>query len=142
MLALVTAGGPPGNAPIADQTTPAETANPLPQALGPDTAIVIAFGLTLYLLALARRQQILTGDDRVEDDLEDRRIARTPRKRPTVMTVLVEQPQSCSAGGRGRRPRLRRAPALRDAITIAGLAWPSCRVPLACSLASIPTGPT
>jgi multicomponent Na+:H+ antiporter subunit C len=39
------------------------------------TAIVISFGLTLYLLALARRQQILTGDDLVEDDVEDRRIA-------------------------------------------------------------------
>ncbi|MFW2382496.1 MAG: NADH-quinone oxidoreductase subunit K [Acidimicrobiales bacterium] len=75
VLALVTAGGPPGQPPIADRTTPAETANPLPQALGL-TAIVIAFGLTLYLLALARRQQILTGDDQVEDDLEDRRIAR------------------------------------------------------------------
>jgi multicomponent Na+:H+ antiporter subunit C len=75
VLALVTAGGRPGDAPIADQTTPAESANPLPQALGL-TAIVIAFGLTLYLLALARRQQILSGDDQVEDDLEDRRIAR------------------------------------------------------------------
>lgn len=75
VLALVTAGGSPGQPPIADRTNPAETANPLPQALGL-TAIVIAFGLTLYLLALARRQQILTGDDQVEDDLEDRRIAR------------------------------------------------------------------
>ncbi len=75
VLALVTAGGGPGDAPIADQATPAESANPLPQALGL-TAIVIAFGLTLYLLALARRQQILSGDDQVEDDLEDRRIAR------------------------------------------------------------------
>ncbi len=74
VLALVTAGGSPGDAPIADQTTPDATANPLPQALGL-TAIVIAFGLTLFLLALARRQQILTGDDQVEDDLEDRRIA-------------------------------------------------------------------
>jgi multicomponent Na+:H+ antiporter subunit C len=51
-----------------------DTANPLPQALSL-TAIVISFGLTLYLLALARRQQILTGDDLVEDDVEDRRIA-------------------------------------------------------------------
>lgn len=74
VLALVTAGGSPGDAPIADQTNPDATANPLPQALGL-TAIVIAFGLTLFLLALARRQQILTGDDQVEDDLEDRRIA-------------------------------------------------------------------
>jgi multicomponent Na+:H+ antiporter subunit C len=74
VLALVTSGGPAGDAPIADQTTPATTANPVPQALAL-TAIVISFGLTLFLLALARRQQLLTGDDLVEDDLEDRRIA-------------------------------------------------------------------
>ena len=36
---------------------------------------MISFGLTLFLLALARRQQDLSGDDLVEDDLEDRRIA-------------------------------------------------------------------
>jgi multicomponent Na+:H+ antiporter subunit C len=48
--------------------------DPLPQAFAL-TAIVISFGLTLFLLALARRQAQLTGDDLVEDDLEDRRIA-------------------------------------------------------------------
>jgi multicomponent Na+:H+ antiporter subunit C len=31
----------------------------------------------LFVLALARRQQVLTGDDLVEDDVEDRRIATT-----------------------------------------------------------------
>jgi len=71
VLGLIAAGGPSGNAPIA----PAEaTANPLPQALSL-TAIVISFGLTLFLLALAARQRTLTGDDLVEDDLEDRRVA-------------------------------------------------------------------
>ena len=74
VLALLTAGGPPGEAPIANQTTPGAAANPLPQALAL-TAIVISFGLTLFLLALARRQHSLSGDDLVEDDLEDRRIA-------------------------------------------------------------------
>ena len=49
-------------------------ANPLPQALTL-TAIVISFSLTLFLLALARRQRTITDDDLVEDDLEDRRIA-------------------------------------------------------------------
>ncbi len=34
-----------------------------------------SFGLTLFVLALARRQQQLTGNDLVEDDIEDRRIA-------------------------------------------------------------------
>lgn len=74
VLALLVSGGEPGDAPIANLTTPSDSANPLPQALAL-TAIVISFGLTLFLLALARRQQILTGDDLVEDDLEDRRIA-------------------------------------------------------------------
>lgn len=74
VVALLTAGGSAGDAPIADQTTPDAMSNPLPQALAL-TAIVISFGLTLFLLALAGRQQSLAGDDNVEDDIEDRRIA-------------------------------------------------------------------
>ena len=73
VLALLTAGGAPGAAPIAG--TDAKLSNPVPQALAL-TAIVISFGLTLFLLALAARQQALTGDDHVEDDLEDQRIAK------------------------------------------------------------------
>ena len=73
VLALLVAGGRPGRPPLADEATAAEMSNPLPQALAL-TAIVISFGLSLFLLALARRQQALTGDDLVEDDVEDRRI--------------------------------------------------------------------
>ena len=73
VLSLLVSGGPPGDAPIANLTTPQDAANPLPQALAL-TAIVISFGLTLFLLALARRQHLLSGDDQVEDDLEDQRI--------------------------------------------------------------------
>ncbi|MYJ30319.1 MAG: Na+/H+ antiporter subunit C, partial [Acidimicrobiaceae bacterium] len=74
VVALIAAGGPAGRPPIAGQAEPEAMANPLPQALTL-TAIVISFGLTLFLLALARRQRTITGDDLVEDDLEDRRIA-------------------------------------------------------------------
>ena len=74
VVALITAGGRAGWPPIAGQAAPEDTSNPLPQALTL-TAIVISFGLTLFLLALARRQRTLSGDDLVEDDLEDRRIA-------------------------------------------------------------------
>lgn len=74
VLALLTAGGPAGDAPLVGAKPGDEQANPLPQALSL-TAIVISFGLTLFLLALARREQELTGDDFVEDDIEDRRIA-------------------------------------------------------------------
>jgi multicomponent Na+:H+ antiporter subunit C len=43
------------------------------------TAIVISFGVTAFLLAMAWRSFVLTGDDLVEDDREDRRIAREDR---------------------------------------------------------------
>lgn len=77
VIALVAVGGAGGAAPIAgDDAASSDFSNPLPQALAL-TAIVISFGLTLFLLALAGRQQQLTGDDLVEDDLEDRRIARS-----------------------------------------------------------------
>mgnify|MGYP001820918497 CR=1 FL=1 len=73
-IALLASGGRAGNPPIVDGEVDPDAATPLPQALSL-TAIVISFGLTLFVLALARRQQLLTGDDLVEDDVEDRRIA-------------------------------------------------------------------
>lgn len=75
VLSLLAAGGPAGESPLADRAPASEVSNPLPQALAL-TAIVIAFGLTIFLLALARRQHALSGDDLVEDDIEDRRVAR------------------------------------------------------------------
>ncbi|MBN2621877.1 MAG: NADH-quinone oxidoreductase subunit K [Acidimicrobiales bacterium] len=47
--------------------------DPLPQAFVL-TAIVITFGVTSFLLALAYRSWLLTGDDEVQDDVEDRLI--------------------------------------------------------------------
>lgn len=49
--------------------------DPLPQALAL-TSIVISFGVTALLLALAYRSFLLTDDDEVEDDLADRALAR------------------------------------------------------------------
>lgn len=74
VVALVAAGGAAGKPPIAGRAAAEDMANPLPQALTL-TAIVISFGLTLFLLALAKRQRTLSGDDLVEDDLEDHRVA-------------------------------------------------------------------
>ena len=48
--------------------------DPLPQAFVL-TAIVITFGVTTFLLALSYRSWVLTHDDVVQDDVEDRRIA-------------------------------------------------------------------
>lgn len=72
-LLLLMAGGRAGAAPIVDGTQGAY-ADPLPQALAL-TAIVITFGVSAYLLALAYRSWSLTRTDEVEDDIEDRRIA-------------------------------------------------------------------
>lgn len=73
VLALLASGGRAGAPPLAGASDD-RLSDPLPQAFSL-TAIVISFGLTLFVLALARRQQVLTGDDLVEDDIEDRRIA-------------------------------------------------------------------
>jgi multicomponent Na+:H+ antiporter subunit C len=52
-----------------------DVTDPLPQALVL-TAIVITFGVIAFLLALAYRSWVVTRHDDVEDDLEDRYIAR------------------------------------------------------------------
>ncbi len=76
-LLLLAAGGPSGAVPFVGRTdgpAGAGTADPLPQAMVL-TAIVITFGVTAFLLALAFRSWLLTGEDQVQDDVEDRRIA-------------------------------------------------------------------
>ena len=73
-LLLVTAGGRSGRPPIIDGVADGFS-DPLPQALAL-TAIVITFGVTAFLLALGFRSWQITDDDRVEDDVEDRLVAR------------------------------------------------------------------
>ena len=77
-LLLLSAGGPAGAVPFVGRLAgPAGegSADPLPQAMVL-TAIVITFGVSAFLLALAFRSWVLTGQDEVQDDVEDRRIAR------------------------------------------------------------------
>lgn len=74
-LVLLIAGGPAGRPPVADTAEPAEASDPLPQALAL-TAIVITFAVTALLLAVADRSVVLHGDDEVQDDVEDRLLAR------------------------------------------------------------------
>ena len=71
-LVLLVAGGQTAEAPLVGGEGP--FSDPLPQALAL-TAIVITFAMLGFLLALAWRAAHLDGEDRVEDDLEDRRIA-------------------------------------------------------------------
>lgn len=73
-ILLITAGRR-GEPPIIGETPPSSFADPLPQALVL-TSIVITFGVTMFLLALAYRSWILTDDDEVQDDVGDRDIAR------------------------------------------------------------------
>jgi multicomponent Na+:H+ antiporter subunit C len=77
-LLLLMVGGPAGRAPVTgDHATAASLqgmADPMPQALAL-TAIVISFGITAFLLVLAWRSWATSGTDKVEDDLEDRRVA-------------------------------------------------------------------
>lgn len=81
-LLLLLAGGRAGDAPfVGDDGPPAAAADPLPQALAL-TAIVITFGVTAFLLALAFRSWQHTHDDEVEDDPEDKRIASLAGQEP------------------------------------------------------------
>ena len=78
-LLLLLSGRRRGVAPFIGSTDGSRVADPMPQALAL-TAIVISFGVSAFLLALAYRSWQLTGDDLVEDDVEDRRIARDRRR--------------------------------------------------------------
>jgi multicomponent Na+:H+ antiporter subunit C len=73
-LLMMLSGRRRGVAPFIGSMFGERYADPMPQALAL-TAIVISFGVGALLLALAYRSWQLTGDDLVEDDVEDRRIA-------------------------------------------------------------------
>src|SRR3954447_22497567 len=73
-LLFLVAGGAAGRAPIVGSGD-GPMSDPLPQAMVL-TAIVITLGMTAFLLALAYRSWQLHHHDEVQDDLEDRRVAR------------------------------------------------------------------
>lgn len=73
-LLLLVAGGAAGSAPIVG-TSDQPMSDPLAQAMVL-TAIVITLGLTAFVLALSYRSWQLHRHDEVQDDVEDRRIAR------------------------------------------------------------------
>jgi multicomponent Na+:H+ antiporter subunit C len=74
-LALLVAGGRAGAAPILGEDPLVELSDPLAQAMVL-TSIVITLALTAFVLAMAYRSWQLSGHDEVQDDDEDRRIAR------------------------------------------------------------------
>jgi multicomponent Na+:H+ antiporter subunit C len=71
-LLILTSGDGPGEAPIIGRE--GDFTDPVPQALVL-TAIVIGFGVISFLLAMAYRSWTIDGNDEVEDDIADRRIA-------------------------------------------------------------------
>lgn len=92
---LVLSGGDGGDPAFAGGDT-AGFADPLPQAMVL-TAIVITFGVVAFLLALAHRSWTVTGNDEVEDDVEDRRLAEAARDAvpdPTPEPVLEAFPEA------------------------------------------------
>jgi multicomponent Na+:H+ antiporter subunit C len=74
-LLFLVAGGAAGRPPIVGATPEGRMSDPLPQAMVL-TAIVITLGLSAFLLAMAYRSWQLHRHDEVQDDVEDRRIAR------------------------------------------------------------------
>ena len=65
-------GGRAGKVPLLGPDDSVDgVAAPLPQAFAL-TAIVIGFASTSFLLAMAYRSWLGTGDDKVRDDIEDR----------------------------------------------------------------------
>lgn len=74
-LMFLVAGGRAGTPPIIGNSPEWRMSDPLPQAMVL-TAIVITLGISAFLLAMAYRSWQLNAHDEVQDDLEDRRIAR------------------------------------------------------------------
>ena len=70
---IIASGSDAGEAPIIGRE--GVLTDPLPQALVL-TAIVIGFALLTFLMTLAWRNWTITGNDEVEDDVEDRMITR------------------------------------------------------------------
>ena len=86
---LFLVSGDRGSAAIVGSGDSGGFSDPLPQSLVL-TAIVITFGVTAFLLALGYRSWRITHDDVVEDDIEDRFIAR----RTKVDQLVEEQRQA------------------------------------------------
>ena len=87
---LLTSSNGRGLPPIIDSADPTVFADPLPQALAL-TSIVITFGVTVFLFAVGFRSWKLTHDDVVEDDVEDRFIARRRADRDVEESEAAER---------------------------------------------------
>ena len=77
-LLILATGGYAGLAPLYTKDTAAgDYSDPLPQALIL-TSIVISFAVTAFMLGIIYRTWVLARQDEIQDDAEDRRVAKTP----------------------------------------------------------------
>ncbi|MEC5180627.1 Na(+)/H(+) antiporter subunit C [Arthrobacter sp. CG_A4] len=77
-LLILATGGYAGLAPMfGKDTDPRDYNDPLPQALIL-TSIVISFAVTAFMLGMIYRTWVLARQDEIQDDAEDRRVAKTP----------------------------------------------------------------
>ncbi|CNF97929.1 multisubunit Na+/H+ antiporter%2C MnhC subunit [Mycobacterium tuberculosis] len=97
-LVLLLAGGPAGAPPLLGAEGPGAMVDPFPQAMVL-TAIVITFGVTAFLLALAYRSRRLRGGDDVRDDVEDRRVCRERDRREEPDATPLEKENPGPGGG-------------------------------------------
>lgn len=92
-LLFLVAGGNAGRAPIVGSNAPEDMSDPLPQAMVL-TAIVITLGMAAFVLSMAYRSWQLNGHDEVQDDLEDRRIARkAAANAPSYTDTDADEPE-------------------------------------------------
>ncbi|QMU83966.1 Na(+)/H(+) antiporter subunit C [Paenarthrobacter ureafaciens] len=77
-ILILATGGYAGLAPLySKETDPGAYNDPLPQALIL-TSIVISFAVTAFMLGIIYRTWALARQDEIQDDVEDRRVAKTP----------------------------------------------------------------
>ena len=116
-LMIMAMAGQPGGPPLLWFNDPDEMTDPLPQAMVL-TAIVITLGITAFLLALAYRSWQLEGNDEVQDDAEDLRIAQGEGRRAVRQRFLKER-RRLRADIRRQRAELQATIAAADAQELA-----------------------
>ncbi|MDO5493105.1 MAG: Na(+)/H(+) antiporter subunit C [Nesterenkonia sp.] len=98
-LMILMSGGRAGEAPLVrDYLSSEDYFDPLPQALLL-TAIVIAFALVAFMLALVYRSWVIGRQDEVVDDPEDRRVAAQPVYDPEEDSEIPTETTEFDGGG-------------------------------------------
>lgn len=116
-LMILAAGGVAGGPPVLWYGDETLMTDPLPQVMIL-TAIVITLGLTAFLLAMAYRTWQLEGNDEVQDDAEDLRIAHGEGRRAVRQRFLQER-RRLRADIRRQRAELQATIAAADAQELA-----------------------